>query len=148
MDSDCSHEIKRHLLPGRKVMANLDSVLKIKDITLPTKVHKVKGMIFLVVRYGCERRLSAKELILSNCGAGEGLRVPWTARRLNQSILKGINPKYSLEGPMLRLKLKYSGHLMRTANSLEKSQFIGKDPDAGKDGEQEEKGATEDELVG
>ena len=107
-------------------MANLDSVLKSKDITLPTKVHKVKGMIFLVVRYGCERRLSAKELILSNCGAGEGLRVPWIARRLNQSILKEINPKYSLEGLMLRLKLKYSGHLMRTADSLEKTLMLGK----------------------
>ena len=116
-DYDYSHEIKRHLLHGRKVMTNLDSILKSRDITLPTKVHLVKAMIFPMVMYGCEswaikkaecRRIDAFEL---RC-CRRLLRVPWTARRSNQSILKEISPGCSLEGPMLRLKLQYFGHLM------------------------------------
>ena len=114
-DRNCSHEIinKRCLLLGRKTMTNLDSVLKYRDITLLKKVHIVKAMIFPVVMYGCEscynlyRRLSTLELMLSNCSAGEDLKSPWTARRSNQSILKGISPEYSLKGLMLKLKLQY-----------------------------------------
>ena len=110
-DGDCSHEIKRRLLLGRKVMTNLDSILKGRDITFPKKVHLVKAMVFPVVMYGCEswtvknaecRKIDAFEL----CGVGEDLRVPWTARRSNQSILKEISPGYSLEGLMLKLKLQ------------------------------------------
>ena len=113
---DCSHEIKRHLLLGRKAMANLDSMLKSRDITLPTKVHLVKAMVFPVVMYGCEswtikkveqRRIDAFELWCWR----RLLRVPWTARRTNQSILKRISPEYSLEGLILKLKLQYFGHL-------------------------------------
>ena len=116
-DGDCSHEIKRHLLLGRKVMTNLDSVLKSRNITLPTKVHLVKAMIFPLVMYGCEswtikkaegQRINAFELWCWR----RLLRVPWTARRSNQSILKEISPEYSLEGLMLILKLQYFGHLM------------------------------------
>ena len=116
-DDDCSHEIKRRLLLGRKVMTNLDSILKSRDITLPTRVHLVKAMVFLVVRYGCEswtvkkaerRRIGAFELWCWR----RLLRVPWTARRSNQSILKEISPEISLEGMMLKLKLQYFGHLM------------------------------------
>ena len=116
-DGDCSHEIKRHLLLERKAMTNLDSILKSRDITLPTKVHLVKAMVFTVVTYGCEswtikkaecQRIDAFELW---CWRGL-LRVPWTARRSNQSILKEISPEYSLEGLMLKLKLQYFGHLM------------------------------------
>ena len=130
-DADCSHEIKRRLLLGRKVMTNLDSILESRDITLSTKVRLVKAMVFPVVMYGCEswtikkaerRRIDAFELwcwrIL--------LRVPWTARRSNQSILKEISPGYSLEGLMLKLKLQYFGHLMRRADSLEKTLMLGK----------------------
>ena len=115
-DGDCSHEIKRHLLLGRKVMTNLDSILKSRNITLPTKVHLVKGMVFLVVTYGCEswtvkkaerRRIDAFELWCWR----RLMRVPWTAGRSNQSILK-ISPGISLEGMMLKLKLQYFGHLM------------------------------------
>uniref|UniRef100_A0AC11CX16 Uncharacterized protein n=4 Tax=Ovis aries TaxID=9940 RepID=A0AC11CX16_SHEEP len=115
-DGDCSHEIKRRLLLGRKVMTNLDSVLKSRDITLPTKVHLVKAMVFPVVLYGCEswtvkkascRRIDAFEL----CCWRRLLRVPWTARRFNQSILKAVSPGCSLEGLMLKLKLQYFGHL-------------------------------------
>ena len=115
-DGDCSHKIKRRLLFGRKVMTNLDSILKSRDITLPTKVHRVKAMVFAVVVYGCEswtikkaehQRIDAFEL----CCWGRLLRVPWTARRSNQSILKEISLKYSLEGLMLKLK-QYFGHLM------------------------------------
>ena len=139
-DGDCSHEIKRCLLHGRKAITNLGSVLKSRDITLPTKVHIVKAVVFPVVMYGCEswtwRRLSTEELMLSNCGAGEdSLRVPWTARRSNQSILKEINPEYSLEGLMLKLKLQYFGHLMQ------------KDPDAGKDWRQKENRVGKNEMV-
>ena len=116
-DSDCSHEIKRRLLLGRKVMTNLDSILKSRNITLSTKVHLVKAIVFPVVMYGCEnwtikkaecRRIDAFELW---CW-GRLLRIPWTARRSNQSILKEISPGYSLEGLMLKLKLQYLGHLM------------------------------------
>ena len=117
-DGDCSHEIKRLLLLGRKVMTNLDSIFKSRDITLPTKVHLVKAMIFPVVMYGCEswtikkaerRRIDAFELWCWR----RLLRVPWTGKRFNQCILKEISPEYSLEGLMLKLKLQYFGHLMR-----------------------------------
>ena len=123
-DGDCSHEIKRHLLLGGKVMTNLDSILKSKDITLPTKARLVKAMVFPVVMYGCEswtvkkadsRRIDAFELWCWR----KLLRVPWTAGKSNQSILKEISPEYSLEGLMLKLKLQYFGHLMRNTDSLE-----------------------------
>ena len=128
-DGDCSHEIKRHLLLGRKAMTNLDSVLKSRNLTLPTKVWIVEAMVFLIVMYGCERwtikkakhrRIDAFELWCWR----RLLRVPWTARRSNQSILKEISPKCSLEGPMLKLKLQSFGHLMRRADSLEKTQML------------------------
>ena len=130
-DDDCSYEIKRHLLLGRKAMTNLDSILKRRDITLPTKVCLVKAMLFPVVMYGCEswtikeaecRRIDAFELWCWR----RLLRVPWTARRSNQSILKEISPEYSLEGLMLKLKLQYFGHLMRRTDSLEKTLMLGK----------------------
>ena len=146
VDGDCSHEMKRHLLLGRKVMTNLDSMLKSRDITLPTKVHLVKAMVFLVVMYGCES-WTIKKAELWRIDSFELwcwrrlLRVPWTAKRSNQSILKEISPGCSLEGLMLKLKLQYFGHLMQRADS-------GKDPDAGKDWGQEEKGMTVDEMVG
>ena len=116
-DGDCSHEIKRRLLLGRKVMTNLDSIFNSRDMTLPTKVHLVKAMVFPVVMYGCEswtvkkaerRRIDAFELWCWR----RLLRVPWTARRSNQSILKEMNPGISLEGMMLKLKLQYFGHLL------------------------------------
>ena len=116
-DGDYSHEIKRHLLLGRKVMTNLDIILKSRDITLPTKVHLIKAMVFPVVMYGCESWITKKAECLRidafelQCWR-RFLRVPWTARRLNQSILKEISPEYSLEGLMLKLKLQYFGHLM------------------------------------
>ena len=122
-DGDCSHEIKRHLLLGRKVMTNLDSIFKIRDITLPTKVRLVKTMVFPVVMYECESwtvkkaehwRVDAFEL----CCWGRLLRVLWTSRRSNQSILKEISPGCSLEGLLLKLELQYFGHLMRKADSL------------------------------
>ena len=145
-DSDSSHIIKTHVLLGRKVMTNLDSILKSRDITLPTKVHLVKAMVFPVIMYGCESWTINKDECW-RIGAFELwcwrrlLRVPWTARRSNQSILKEISPGCSLEGLMLKLKLQYFGHLMWTTDS-------GKDPDAGKDLGQEEKGMTKDEMVG
>ena len=119
-------KFKRHLLLGRKVMTNLDSILKSRDITLPTKVHLVKAMIFPVAMYGCEswtecRRIDAFELWCWR----RVLRVPWTARRSNQSILKEISPGCSLEGLMLQLKLQYFGHLMRRVDSLEKTLMLG-----------------------
>ena len=129
-DGDCSHEIKRRLLLGSKVMTNLDSILKSTDITLPTKVHLVKAMVFPVVIYGCEswtvkkaecRRIDAFELWCWR----RLLRVRWTARRSNQSILKEISPGISLEGKMLKLKLQYFGHLMRRVDSLEKTLLLG-----------------------
>ena len=129
-DGDYSHEIKRRLLLGRKVMTNLDSIFKSRDITLPTKVRLVKAMVFPVVMYGCEswtvkkaerRRIDAFELWCWR----RLLRVPWTARRSNQSILKEISPGISLEGMMLKLKLQYFGHLMRRVDSLEKTLMLG-----------------------
>ena len=130
-DGDCSHEIKRYLLLGRKVMTNLNSLLKSRDITLPTYVHLVKAMVFLVVMYRCES-WSIKKAEHLRIGAFELwcwrrlLRVPWTARKSNQSILKEISPEYSLEGLMLKLKLQYFGHLMRRTDSLEKTLMLGK----------------------
>ena len=146
-DGDCSHEIKRRLLLGREVMTNLDSILKSRDITLPTKVRLVKVMVFPVVMYGCEswtvkkaerRKIDAFELWCWR----RLLRVHWTARRSNQSILKEISPECSLEGLMLKLKLPilWPPHA--------KSWLIGEDPDAGRDWGQEEKGTTEDEMAG
>ena len=131
MDSDYSHEIKRRLLLGRKVMTNLDSIFKSKDITLPTKVHLVKDMAFPVVMYGCDswtikkaepQRIDAFELWCWR----RLLKIPWTARRSNQSILKEINPEHSLEGLMLKLKLHYFGQLMQRTDSLEKTLILGK----------------------
>ena len=130
-DGDCSHEIKRCLLLGRKVMTSLDNILKSRDITLPIKVHLVKAMVFPVVIYGCEswtvkkaecRRIDAFELWYWR----RVLRVPWTARRLNQSILKEINPTYSLEGMIPKLNLQYFGHLMTRTNLLEHTLMLGK----------------------
>ena len=130
-DGDCSHEMKRHLLLGRKVMTNLGSILKSRDITLPTKVYLVKAMVFPVVMYGCDswtikkaehRRIDAFDL----CYWGRLLRVPWTSRRSNQSILKEISPECSLEGLMLKLKLQYFGHLMWRTDSFEKTLMLGK----------------------
>ena len=145
-DGDCSHEIKRRLLLGRKVMTNLDGIFKSRDITLPTKVRLVKAMVFPEVMYRCEswtvkkakhRRIDAFELWCWR----RLLRVPWTAGRSNQSILKEISPGISLEGMMLKLKVPYFGHLMQRLDSLEKT-------DAGRDWGQEEKGTTEDEMAG
>ena len=127
---DCSHEINRCSLLGRKVMTNLDSILKSRDITLPTKVHLVKAMVFPVVMYGC-KRWTIKKAECQRIYAFELwcwrrlLRVPWTARRSNQSILKEIRPEYSLEGLMLKLKLQYFGHLMQRVDSLEKTLMLG-----------------------
>ena len=130
-DGDCSHEIKRHLLPGRKVMTNLDSILKSRDITLPTKVHLVKAMVFPLVMYACEswtvkkaecRRRDAFELWCWR----RLLRVPWTARKSNQSILKESSPGCTLEGLMLKLILQYFGHLMQRADSFGKTLMLGK----------------------
>ena len=130
-EGDCSHEIKRCLLLGKKVMTNLDSILKSRDITLPTKVHLVKAMTFPVVMYGHESWTVKK----AECQRIDAfvlwcwrrlLRVPWTARRSNQSILKEMNSEYSLEGLMLKLKLQYFGHLMQRTDSLEKTLILGK----------------------
>ena len=146
VDNEYSHEIKRHLLFGRKAMTNFDSVLKSKDITLLTKVHLVKVMVFPVVMYGCEswtiqkpehQRIYAFELWCWR----RLLRVPWTARRSNQSILKEINPEYSLEGLLLKLKFQYFGYLMQKADSLEKILMLGRLRIGGN-------GATEDMMVG
>jgi len=146
-DGDFSHEIKRHLLPGRKVMTNLNNMFKSRDITLPTKVHLVKAMVLPVVMYGCKSwtvkkaecwRIDAFELWCWR----RPLRVPWTARRSNQSILKEITPGCSLEGLMLKLKVRYFCYLMRRADYLEKTLMLGKIESGG------EKGMTEDEMVG
>ena len=129
-DGDCSHEIKRRLLLGRKVMTNLDSILKNRGITLPTKVHLVKAMVFPVVMYGCEC-WTIKKAECQGIDAFElwcwrrPLRGPWAARRFNQSTLKEINPRCSLEGLMLKLKLRHCGHLMQRADSLEKTLMPG-----------------------
>ena len=129
-DGDCSHEIKRHLLLGRKVMTNLDSILKSRDITLPTKVRLVKAMVFPVVMYGCEswtvKKAECQKIDASELWCWRRLlRVPWTARRSNQSILKEISPGCSLVGLMLKLELQYFGHLMRRVDSLEKTLMLG-----------------------
>ena len=130
-DGDCSHEIKKGLLLGRKIMTNLDSILKSRDITLPKKVHLVKTIVFPVVMYGCES-WTIKRAERWRTDAFEPwcwrrlLRVPWTARRSNQSILKKISPEYSLEGLMLKLKLQYFGHLMWRTDSLGKTLMLGK----------------------
>ena len=138
---DCSHEIKRHLLLGRKVMTNLDSIVKSRDITLPSKVRLVKAMVFPVVMYGCEswtvkkaerRRIDAFELWCLR----RRLRVPWTAKRSNQSILKEISPVCSLEGLMLKLKVQYFGHLMQRTDSFEKTLMLGKIEDRRRRGRQ------------
>ena len=130
-DGDCSHEIKRRLLLGRKVMTNLDSILKSRDVTLSTKVHLVKAIVFPVVMYGCEswtikkaehQRIHAFEL----CCWRRLMRDPWRARRSNQSILKEISSECSLEGLMLKLKLQYFGHLMQRVDSFEKTLMLGK----------------------
>ena len=144
-DGDCSHEIKSQLLLGRKGMTNLDSILKSRDITFPTKLHLVKAIVFPVVMYGCDS-WTVKKAEHWSIDAFEPwcwkrlLRVPWTERRLNLSILKEISPEYSLEGLMLKLKLQFFGHLMLRANSLEKTlklwKFEGR------------KATTDDEMVG
>ena len=140
-DGDCSHEIKRCSLLGRKVMTNLDSILKSSDITLPTKVHLVKAMVFPVVVYGCEswtvkkaeyRRIDAFKLWCWR----RLLRVPWTARRSNQSILKEISPGCSVEGLVLKMKLQYFDHLMQRLDSLEKTLMLGKTKDKRRRGKQ------------
>ena len=130
-DGDCSHEIKRRMLLGRKATTDLDSIVKSRDITLPAKVYLVKALVFPVVMYGCESwtikkaerwRIDAFELWCWR----RRLRVPWTARKSNQSILKEISPEYSLEGLMLKLKLQYFGHLMQRTDSFEKTLMLGK----------------------
>ena len=140
-DGDCSHEIKKHLLLGRKAMANLDNILKSRDITLPTKVCLVKAMVFPVVMYECEswtikkaehQRIDVFELWCWR----RLLRVPWTARRFNQSILKETSPEYSLEELMLKLKVQSFGYLMRRTDSLEKILMLGKIEGRGKRGQQ------------
>ena len=145
-DGDFSHEIKRCLLLGRKVMTNLDSILKTRDIALPTKFHLVKAMGFPVVMYGCES-WTVNKAEHKNIDAFEQwcwrrlLRLPWTARRSNQSTLKEISPGCSLEGLMLKLKLQYFGYLMQRADSFEKTLILGETG-------QEEKGMIEDEMAG
>ena len=131
LQNHCSHEIKRHLFLGKKAMTNLDSALEIRDVTLPTKVHVVKAMVFPVVMYGCDswtikktehQRIDAFKLWCWRRLLG----VPWTSRRSNQSTLKNINPEYSLEGLVLKLMLQYSGHMIQRAESLEKTLMLGK----------------------
>ena len=148
VDGDCSHEIKKHLLLGRKAMTKLGCILKSRDITLPTKVHLVKAMVFPVVMYGCEswtikkaehRRTDAFELWCWR----RLLRVPWTARRSNQSILKEISSEYSFEGLLLKLKLQYFGHLMQRADSLEKTLMLGKTEGRRRGGRQRLDGITD-----
>ena len=124
-DGDCSHEINRRLLFGRKVMTNLDSIFKSRDITLPTRVHLVKAMVFPVVMYGCESWTMKKADAFELWCWRRLLRIPWTARRSNQSILKEISPGCSLGGRMLKLKLQYFGHLMQRVDSLEKTLMLG-----------------------
>ena len=141
-DGDCSHEIKRHLLLGRKAMTNLDSMLKSRNISLPTKVHIVKAMVFPVVKYGCELEHKEgrrpKNWYFWTVVLEKTLESPWTEKRLHQSILKEINPEYSLEGLMLKRKLQYFGHLMQRPDSLEKTLM----------GKTEGKGTTENKMVG
>ena len=128
-DGDCSHKIKWHLLLGRKAMTNLGSILKSRDIILPSQVRLVKAMVFPVLMYGCEswiiKKTECRRIDAFGLWCSRLLRVPWTARKLNQSILKEINPKYSFEGLMLKLKLQYFSHLMGQADSLEKILMLG-----------------------
>ena len=147
-DGDCSHEVKRCLLLGRKAMTNLDSILKSRDITLPTKFSLVKAMAFLVVMYGCKSWTVKK----TECQRTDAfklwrwkrlLRVPWTARRSNPSILKEINPEYSLEGLMLKLKLQYFGHVMQRTDSLKETLMLGK-----VEGRRRREDERMDEMVG
>ena len=131
MDGDCSHEIKRPLLLGRKAVTNLDSILKSRDFTLPTKIHIVKAVVFPVVMYGCEswtiKKAEHQRIVAFELWCWRRLlRVPWTARSLNQSILKEISPEYLLGGLMLKPKLQYFGYLMRRTDSLEKTLVLGK----------------------
>ena len=140
-DSDCSHEIKRCLTLGRKVMTNLESVLKSRDIPLPTKVHIVKAIVFPIVMYGCEswtiKKAEHRRIDVFELGCWRRLlRVPWTARRSNQSILKEVNPEYSLEGLMMKLKLQYFGHLMGRTDSLDKTLMLEKIEGRRKSGQQ------------
>ena len=128
-DGDCSHDIKRRLLLGRKVMTNLESILKSRDIASPTKVHLVKGIVFPVVMYGCEnwtiKKVECQRIYASELSCWRRfLRIPWTAKRSNRSSLKETSPEYSLEG--LKLKLQYFGHLMQRTDSLEKTLMVGK----------------------
>ena len=140
-DGDCSHEIKRLLLFGRKSMTNLDRILKSRDVTLPTKVHLFKAMVFPVVMYGCES-WTIKKAQCQRIDTFEPwcwrtlLRIPWTARRSNQSILKEISPEYSLEGLMLKLKLQYFGDVMQRTDSFEKTLMPGKTEDGRRRGQQ------------
>ena len=142
---DCSHEIKRCLLLGRKVMTNLDSIFKSRDITLPIKVHLVKAMVFPVVMHRCEswttKKAEHQRIDTFALWCWRLLRVPWTAKRSNQSILKEISPEYSLEGLMPKLKCQYFGHLMQRTDPLEKTLMLGKIEVGGE-------GTTEDEMVG
>ena len=145
-DGDCSHEIKRRLLLGRKLMTNLDSILKSRDITLPTKVRLVKAMVFAVVTYGCEswtmKKAEGWKIDAFELWCWRLLRVPWTAGRSNQSILKEISPGCSLERLMLKLKLQYFGHLMWRVDSLEKTLMLGGI------GDRRRRGRLEDEMPG
>ena len=129
-DGDCSHEVKRCLLLGRKVMTNVDSILKSRDITLPKNVHLVKAMFFPAVMYVCEswtiKKATCQRIDAFELWCWRRLLSPWTARRSNQSILKEICPEYSLEGLMLKLKLQYLGHLMQRGNSFERTLILGK----------------------
>ena len=129
-DGDCSHEIKRCLILRRKAMTNLDSILKSRDITLSTKVHLVKAMVFPLVMYGCEswttKKAEHRRIDVFQLWRWRLLRIPWTARRSSQSILKELSPEGSLEGLMLKLKLQYFGHLMQRADSFEKTLMLGK----------------------
>ena len=152
-NGDCSHEIKRRLLFGRKVLTNLDSILKSRDVTLPTKVCLVKAMVFPVVMYGCES-WTVKKAERPKVDAFELwcwkrlLRVPWTARRSNQSILKEISPEYSLEGLMLKMKLQYFGHVMRRTDSVENTLILGKTEGGRRRGWQDEMVRRHHQLSG
>ena len=149
VDSDCSHEIRRRLFLVRKAMRNRGSVLKSRDTTLPTKVHIVKAVLFPVVLYDCENWTMKKaegRKIDAFSSWRRLLKVPCIAKRLNQSVLKEINPEYSLEGLMLKLELQYFAHLIQIDDSLEKSLMLGKVPDAGKN--QRQKRLSKDEMAG
>ena len=150
---NCSHEIKTHLLLGRKVMTNLDSILKSRDITLPAKVHLVKALVFPVVMYGCEswtvKRVECRKIDAFEWWCWRRLlRVPWTVRRSNQSILKEISPGFSLEGLILKLKFQYFGHLMRRVDSLERTLMLGRIEGGRRRGRQDEMAGWHHRLNG